>query len=74
MPDSSAPAPELRDPDPADSDAEVAQPVTDPERLRQRAVFLSELAEARALLARAAPRRTRSARLRARLRQTTFRA
>lgn len=48
-------------------------PADDPERLRQRAVFLRELAEARALLARATPWRTRSARLRARLRQITFR-
>jgi hypothetical protein len=51
----------------------ACQPVTDPERLRQRAVFLRELAEARALLARAAPRRSRTAQLRARLRQSTFR-
>ena len=48
-------------------------PAADPERLRQRAVFLRELAEARALLARATPWRTRSARLRARMRQNTFR-
>jgi hypothetical protein len=47
-------------------------PATDPDRLRQRAVFLRELGEARALLARATPWRTRAIRLRARLRQTTF--
>lgn len=86
MPDGSVPAPDpgndLPAPDPvlsqrgpaesASPDA-ACQPVTDPERLRQRAVFLRELAEARALLARATPRRSRSAQLRARLRQTTFR-
>ena len=55
------------------ADPVVDGPVADPERLRQRAVFLRELAEARALLARAAPRRTRTAQLRARLRQSTFR-
>jgi hypothetical protein len=48
-------------------------PAHDPERLRARAVFLRELAEARELIARATPWRTRSARLRARIRQTTFR-
>jgi hypothetical protein len=48
-------------------------PAHDPERLRARAVFLRELAEARDLLARATPWRARSARLRARMRQTTFR-
>ncbi len=63
MPDGSVPAP-----DPGND-----SPVADPERLRQRAAFLRELAEARALMARAAPRRTRSAQLRARLRQSTFR-
>ena len=55
------------------ADPVVDVPVADPERLRQRAVFLRELADARALLARAAPRRTRTAQLRARLRQNTFR-
>ena len=55
------------------ADPAAAGPVADPERLRQRAVFLRELAEARALLARATPRRTRTAQLRARLRQSTFR-
>ena len=48
-------------------------PAHDPDRLRERAAFLRELAEARALIARATPWRTRSAQLRARLRQTTFR-
>lgn len=67
MPDGSVPAPE------PGTEAAPGEPVADPERLRQRAVFLRELAEARALLARATPRRTRSAQLRARLRQTTFR-
>jgi hypothetical protein len=67
MPDGSVPAPDPGTHTVAD------ELVADSERLRQRAVFLRELAEARALLARATPRRTRSARLRARLRQTTFR-
>ncbi|HSK27633.1 MAG TPA: hypothetical protein VK894_12060 [Jiangellales bacterium] len=48
-------------------------PAHDPDRLRARAVFLRELAEARELLARATPWRTRGAQLRARMRQTTFR-
>lgn len=86
MPDGSVPAPELGSDSvvfdtfaypPASHEATSldppCEPVADPERLRQRAVFLRELAEARALLARAAPRRTRSAQLRARLRQSTFR-
>ena len=47
-------------------------PVTDVARLRQRAVFLRELADARALLARTTPWRTRSSRLRERLRHSTF--
>jgi hypothetical protein len=55
------------------ADPVVDGPVADPERLRQRAIFLRELAEARALLARATPRRTRTAQLRARLRHSTFR-
>ncbi|MGH8823098.1 MAG: hypothetical protein ACRDVN_01295 [Jiangellaceae bacterium] len=81
MPEGAVPAPE-----PTDLDVEIdaiewptgqcrpGHPSTDPERLRQRAVFLRELAEARALLARATPWRTRSAWIRARLRQSTFRA
>lgn len=67
MVDGSAPGREL------DHDPTAGEPVTDSERLRRRAVFLRELTEARALLARATPRRTRSARLHARLRQSTFR-
>lgn len=47
-------------------------PVPDMARLRQRAVFLRELADARALLARTTPWRTRSSRLRERMRQSTF--
>lgn len=47
--------------------------VVDPDRLRRRAVFLRDLAEAQALLNRVAPRRARAARLRARLRESTFR-
>ena len=58
MPEGAVPAPE-----PADLEVEMdaiqwpvgqcrpGHPATDPERLRQRAVFLRELAEARALLA-----------------------
>ena len=57
MPEGAVPAPE-----PADLEVEMdaiqwpvgqcrpGHPATDPERLRQRAVFLRELAEARALL------------------------
>ena len=79
MPEGAVPAPEPTDLD-VDVDAvqwQVGQcptghPATDPDRLRQRAVFLRELGEARALLARATPWRTRAIRLRARLRQTTF--
>lgn len=67
MPDSS---PELGS---TDADPALRQPVADPERLRQRAVFLRELAEARALVARATPLRTRAAQLRARMRQRHFR-
>ncbi len=62
MPDGS-----VADPEP-DADSALAQPVADPERLRQRAVFLRELAEARALLARAAPHRERPAHIRTLLR------
>lgn len=45
--------------------------VTDVARLRQRAVFLRELAEARALLARSTPWHGRTAGVRRRLRQST---
>ena len=79
MPEGAVPAPEPTD---LDVDVDAVQwpvgqcrpghPATDPERLRQRAVFLRELGEARALVARATPWRTRAIRLRARLRQTTF--
>lgn len=59
--------------DPGAADASLyLEPVTDPARLRQRAVFLRELAEARALLARTTPWRTRTSRLRERIRQTTY--
>ncbi|PZF83593.1 hypothetical protein C1I92_11665 [Jiangella anatolica] len=44
--------------------------VADAARLRQRAVFLRELAEARALLARSTPWHGRTAGLRRRLRQS----
>ncbi|HEX6577007.1 MAG TPA: hypothetical protein VF082_01470 [Jiangellaceae bacterium] len=80
MPEGAVPAPE---PENLDMDVDAipwpvgkcrpGHPATDPERLRQRAVFLRELAEARALLARATPWRTRVIRIRARLRQATFR-
>lgn len=56
-------------------DAEVAAPAmgvsADAARLRQRAVFLRELAQARAMLARTTPWRTRSARVRAQIRNGT---
>lgn len=60
---------------PLDRDAGVpgSPPMVDPDRLRRRAAFLRDLAEAQALLDRVAPRRARAARLRARLRETTFR-
>jgi hypothetical protein len=43
------------------------------ERLRRRAIFLRELAEARELRRRVAPRRSRRAEIRATLRARTFR-
>jgi hypothetical protein len=43
------------------------------ERRRRRAIFLAELAEARALRSRVAPRRARNARLREAIRMSTFR-
>lgn len=43
------------------------------ERLRRRAVFLRELAEARELRKRVTPRRSRRERIRATLRMRTFR-
>ncbi|MET9083804.1 hypothetical protein ABZX77_18245 [Streptomyces sp. NPDC004237] len=46
---------------------------TDAERRRRRALFLRELAEARALRDRVQPRRARTARLRHALRMRTFR-
>jgi len=48
-------------------------PETDAERRRRRALFLRELAEARALRARVQPRRAKAARLRHALRMRTFR-
>jgi hypothetical protein len=44
------------------------------DRLRRRAVFLRELAEARELRKRVSPRRSRQERIRAALRMRTFRA
>jgi hypothetical protein len=44
------------------------------DRLRRRAVFLRELAEARELRKRVSPRRWRQERIRATLRMRTFRA
>jgi hypothetical protein len=44
------------------------------DRLRRRAIFLHELAEARELRKRVAPRRSRRARIRAALRMHTFRS
>ncbi|MGA4545812.1 hypothetical protein ACPA54_38080 [Uniformispora flossi] len=46
---------------------------TDAERLRRRALFLRELAEAHELRERIQPRRTRTARLRQMMRMRTFR-
>jgi hypothetical protein len=43
------------------------------DRLRRRAIFLRELAEARELRRRVAPRRSRRAEIRAALRKRTFR-
>ncbi|PZH02545.1 hypothetical protein C1I97_21075 [Streptomyces sp. NTH33] len=48
-------------------------PETDSERRRRRALFLRELAEARALRDRVQPRRAKTARLRRALRMRTFR-
>lgn len=56
---------------PDDPPAPSGEFVTDAARLRQRAVFLRELAEARALLARSTPWHGRTAGLRRRLRQST---
>jgi hypothetical protein len=56
--------------------AERAQELTPEEvrdRLRRRAIFLRELAEARELRRRVAPRRSRRARIHATLRMSTFR-
>lgn len=57
---------------PVDSLQHGELPVADAARLRQRAVFLRELAEARALLARTTPWRTRASQLRERIRQSTY--
>ncbi|TDD67010.1 hypothetical protein E1262_20535 [Jiangella aurantiaca] len=54
-----------------DPPAPSGELVTDAARLRQRAVFLRELAEARALLARSTAWHGRTAGLRRRLRQST---
>ena len=56
------------------TDADLEPPVEDPaERRRRRAVFLRELAEARALRERVQPRRTKAMRLRQAARMRTFR-
>ncbi|MFD2621744.1 hypothetical protein [Streptomyces chumphonensis] len=47
--------------------------VSDPERLRKRALFLRELTEAKALRDRVQPRRARAARMREQMRMRTFR-
>ncbi|MEQ7127383.1 hypothetical protein ABN034_22925 [Actinopolymorpha sp. B11F2] len=52
---------------------EPSQPDNQSERLRRRAAFLRDLAEARELRARIRPRRTRLARLRDALRRSTYR-
>jgi hypothetical protein len=57
----------------ADSRPEASDAQRGAERRRRRARFLAELAEARQLRARVAPRRTRNARLREALRMQTFR-
>ncbi|MFE1954840.1 MULTISPECIES: hypothetical protein [Streptomyces] len=58
------------DPESGGADAE---PETDAERRRRRAVFLRELTEARELRARVQPRRARAARMRQQMRMRTFR-
>lgn len=54
--------------------AEDMSPEEVRDRLRRRAVFLRELAEARELRKRLSPRRSRQERIRATLRMRTFRA
>lgn len=49
-------------------------PESPTERRRRRALFLSELADARAVRARVAPHRSRAARIRTTLRIRTFRS
>ncbi|MEV5987366.1 hypothetical protein AB0L85_20460 [Streptomyces sp. NPDC052051] len=56
-----------------DSPKEREAPETDAERMRRRARFLRELAEARELRDRVRPRRAKAARLRRALRMRTFR-
>ncbi|MDQ0991774.1 hypothetical protein [Streptomyces sp. V3I7] len=55
------------------SDEPRAAPETDAERMRRRALFLRDLAEARELRARVQPRRAKAARLRRAMRMRTFR-
>jgi hypothetical protein len=53
--------------------AEEPTPAEVQDRLRRRAIFLRELAEARELRRRVAPRRSRRAEIRATLRMRSFR-
>lgn len=66
------PAPPAQ-PETADAPEPTDISEADHERRRRRALFLSELAEARALRDRVQPRRARAARLRRALRMRTFR-
>ncbi|MFC9971857.1 hypothetical protein ACFVH6_13285 [Spirillospora sp. NPDC127200] len=66
-----------RTPEPGSAEAAAAGEVTEEEmreRLRRRAVFLRELAEARELRRRVTPHRSRRARIHAALRRRTFRS
>ncbi|WP_112465222.1 hypothetical protein [Streptomyces triticisoli] len=60
-------------PEAVDAPKTADMPETDSERRRRRALFLRELAEARALRDRVQPRRAKTARLRRALRMRTFR-
>ncbi|MDK1475412.1 hypothetical protein QNO07_18645 [Streptomyces sp. 549] len=53
--------------------AALRREVSDPDRLRKRALFLRELSEAKALRERVQPRRARAARMRQQMRMRTFR-
>ncbi|HEY6740455.1 MAG TPA: hypothetical protein VI076_16545 [Actinopolymorphaceae bacterium] len=67
LPDVAHPADDSELPD------SVSEAELDTDRLRRRAAFLRDLAEAKELRARVSPRRTRVARLREALRRATYR-